>query len=113
MMETTESATPVDRIVILLERIAATLERLAPAVPGASTKEKTDDEKWQDELDERIRCRQWASDNGLKDTRAVKAIGRAGISSFEMITEYRLRGTRNCGPKTIATILEWKDRVAK
>lgn len=112
-METTSSATPVDRIVILLERIAATLERLAPAVPSASPKQKTDEEKWYDELAERNRCRAWASDNGLKDARAVKAIGRAGISSFERITEYQLRGTRNCGPKTIATILEWKDSCSK
>ena len=112
MSEETSSATPVDRIVILLERIAATLDRLVPAVPIA-TKEKTSDEKWHDELAKRNMCRAWASDNGLKDTRAVEAIGRAGISSFAMITEHRLRSTRNCGPKKIAMILEWKDRVSK
>ena len=54
-------------------------------------------------------CVQWAKANGLKDTRAVKAIGEAGISSFSQINREILEEVRNCGDRTIGLIFAWRN----
>lgn len=57
-------------------------------------------------------CIAWATREGLVDTRALRVIGRAGISCFEQITCEVLEDTPQCGERTVRLILRWmKDRL--
>ena len=53
-------------------------------------------------------CFKWAKENGLQDTRALKVIGRAGISDFSQITRVNLEDVPQCGEKTIELLIRWK-----
>jgi DNA-directed RNA polymerase alpha subunit len=104
-METTEAATRVDRIVMLLERIADTLDVIAKQGTGVPVvTEESHDAKLR-------RLEAFAASTGLT-VRARKVLMRAGIASRGEINEERLRGIRQCGPGTLIEIMEYKHRSA-
>ena len=77
--------------------------------------ERERESKIETEREQRLRksedfstCLKWAKENGLQDTRALKVIGRAGISDFSQITRVALEGVTQCGEKTIELIFRWK-----
>lgn len=78
-------------------------------VSGQPLKKNQPAENWPAEVDDTRKFQAWARDNGLEDSRALKAIARAGMASLSMISAHRLKGTYNCGPGTIAKIMAWRD----
>jgi hypothetical protein len=104
--ENGEPKAPVDRLVILLERIAVALEKLAEITPGTTFSSPPPATTPKDFL-------QWARLNGLTDTRARKVLWRAGVYSLDMIEKNALLQCYACGEKTAERILAWKESFAK
>lgn len=101
-------------IVMLLERIAIALEKLAdqkqPTVPPVDTlKAITPIGPFRCDSDNYRQCRAWARQHGAPGVRAEKAIAKAGICSFEEVNLARLRDLKNCGEVTIQALLEWAE----
>lgn len=104
-------AASVHSVVILLERIAIALEKLAD-IKQAEVKSQPEPEPMTD-YERYIKCRRWAEDNGLEDVRACKSVGRAHIDSFDKISRTALRDVKNCGEKTIQLILDWAESKSR
>jgi hypothetical protein len=108
--QTNVDGASIQSIVILLERIAIALEKLADVKADKTTQVElepmTDYERY-------IKCRKWAEENGLEDVRACKSVGWAHIDSFDKISRTALREVRNCGEKTIQLILDWAESKSR
>lgn len=99
-------STPVEPIVVLLERIAVALEKLAEITPDATLSPPPAATTSREFAN-------WARVNGLKGTRAIRVLWRGNFRSLDMLNKEALLQCDDCGETTAQRILAWKDSFAK